>query len=157
MSADDLLRNNCPWTLRGLGGSDRQQETGDGWERSPETSESDGPFVWRGHWGTSRGNCFVAERCCLLVLNRTYAEPVTPLGRQRDSAAAVRRSPCSPGEQRDSRLTGVERHPAAVSNTAACPQRSVPSSPALQLEVVLEERSHPAAGSTGAPQWVRCS
>ena len=39
----------------------------------------------------SRVNGCVGERCCLLVLNRTYAEPVTPLGRQRGSAAAVRR------------------------------------------------------------------
>ena len=34
-------------------------------------------------------------RYCQLILNRSYAEPVTPLGRQRDSAAAASRGPCS--------------------------------------------------------------
>ena len=44
---------------------------------------------------TSRGiHC--GDVCyCQLALNRSYAEPVMPLGRQRDSAAAVRRGPCS--------------------------------------------------------------
>ena len=55
-------------------------------------------------------------RHCLLVLIRPYAEPVTPLGRQRYSAAAARRGPCSRKEQRDPRLAEVVHHQQTVSN-----------------------------------------
>ena len=124
----NLPMSYCHWTSRGLGGSVWQWLTGDVWGRSPETSGNDGLVVEHGHQKISRGNYCGGESRCLLVLFRTYAEPVTPLGRQRDSAAAVRRSPCSPGEQRGPRLTGVERHPATAASTVSCPQRTEPSS-----------------------------
>ena len=57
----------------------------------------------------------------LLVLIRPYTEPVTPLGRQRDSAAAASRGPCSRTEQRDPRLAEVERHQQTDSSKFSCP------------------------------------
>ena len=123
-NAAGLRMNNCHWTSRvGLGGSAWQWVICIAWgKRSLVTLEVGGPLAESDQQKTSRGSCCGCESHCLLVLYRTYAEPVTPLGRQRDSAAAVRRGPCSLGIQRDPRSTEVEHHLVAVANIVSYPQ-----------------------------------
>ena len=76
---------------------------------------------------TSRWIDCIDGRRCLLVLTRPYAEPVTPLGRQRDSAAAASRGPCSQKEQRDPLFAEVERHRQIVANRISCRPWTLPS------------------------------
>ena len=123
-NAAGLQMSNCHWTSRaGLGESVWQGVTcvASG-RRSPVTSEVGGPWSCSDQQRTSRGSYCVCENHCQLVLDRTYAEPVTPLGRQRDSAAAVRRGRCSLGIQRDPRSTEVERHLVVVASRVSYPR-----------------------------------
>ena len=106
-----------------LVGGDRRLVWGGGVRRHLVAPDPSPMFVKR----TSRWiDCIDGHRC-LLVLTWPYAEPVTPLGRQRDSAAAASRGPCSQKEQWDPLFAEVERHRQIVANSISCRPWTLPS------------------------------